>query len=76
MLRTGHHWLTKVHTDYAGWTDKYSGQSFPADDGFYKIVRHEPIGVVAGLVGYKHEEDVLLTLSVSSLGTDRWLLSD
>jgi acyl-CoA reductase-like NAD-dependent aldehyde dehydrogenase len=42
--------LTMNCTDYAGWTDKYSGQSFPADDGFYKIVRHEPIGVVAGYV--------------------------
>lgn len=34
--------------DYAGWVDKYAGQSFPADDGFYKIVRNEPLGVVAG----------------------------
>ncbi|KAK1763973.1 aldehyde dehydrogenase domain-containing protein [Phialemonium atrogriseum] len=35
---------------YAGWTDKYAGQSFPADDGFYKIVRNEPLGVVAGII--------------------------
>lgn len=33
---------------YAGWTDKYGGQQFPADDGFYKVVHNEPIGVVAG----------------------------
>lgn len=38
----------KERLDYAGWADKYSGQSFPADDGFYKIVRNEPLGVVAG----------------------------
>jgi hypothetical protein len=37
-------------SDYAGWIDKFAGQSFPADDGFYKIVRYEPLGVVAGYV--------------------------
>ncbi|KAL2834561.1 Aldehyde/histidinol dehydrogenase [Aspergillus pseudoustus] len=35
---------------YAGWIDKFAGQSFPADDGFYKIVRYEPLGVVAGII--------------------------
>ncbi|OJJ55389.1 hypothetical protein ASPSYDRAFT_92525 [Aspergillus sydowii CBS 593.65] len=35
---------------YAGWIDKFGGQSFPADDGFYKIVRNEPLGVVAGII--------------------------
>ncbi|ORY69034.1 aldehyde dehydrogenase domain-containing protein [Pseudomassariella vexata] len=35
---------------YAGWVDKHAGQSFPADDGFYKIVRNEPLGVVAGII--------------------------
>ncbi|GME50685.1 aldehyde dehydrogenase domain-containing protein [Neofusicoccum parvum] len=35
---------------YAGWTDKHAGQSFPADDGFYKVVRNEPLGVVAGII--------------------------
>lgn len=34
--------------DYAGWVDKFGGQTFPADDGFYKIVRNDPLGVVAG----------------------------
>ncbi|KAE8331411.1 aldehyde dehydrogenase domain-containing protein [Aspergillus sergii] len=34
---------------YAGWTDKYAGESFPADDGFVKIVRHEPLGVTVGI---------------------------
>jgi aldehyde dehydrogenase (NAD+) len=34
--------------DFAGWIDKFAGESYPADDGFYKLVRHEPLGVVAG----------------------------
>ncbi|KAG8165588.1 hypothetical protein KVR01_004140 [Diaporthe batatas] len=34
---------------YAGWVDKHAGQHFPADDGFYKIVRNEPLGVVAAI---------------------------
>jgi aldehyde dehydrogenase (NAD+) len=37
-------------TDYAGWIDKFGGQSFPADDGFIKIVSNEPIGVTAGII--------------------------
>jgi aldehyde dehydrogenase (NAD+) len=34
----------------AGWVDKLAGESFPQEDGFLKIVRHEPLGVVAGIV--------------------------
>ncbi|KND87156.1 Retinal dehydrogenase 1 [Tolypocladium ophioglossoides CBS 100239] len=37
---------------YAGWTDKYKGDYFPADDGFVKLVRHEPIGVCAAINPY------------------------
>ncbi|EXM12994.1 hypothetical protein FOTG_18534 [Fusarium oxysporum f. sp. vasinfectum 25433] len=35
---------------FAGWTDKLAGESFPQDDGFLKIIRHEPLGVTAGIV--------------------------
>lgn len=28
----------------AGWTDKHSGDYFPNDDGFVKLVRREPLG--------------------------------
>lgn len=36
--------------DYAGWADKIEGESFSTDgDGTYKIVRHEPLGVCAGI---------------------------
>jgi hypothetical protein len=35
--------------DNAGWADKIEGESFSADDGTYKIVRHEPLGVCAGI---------------------------
>jgi aldehyde dehydrogenase (NAD+) len=34
----------------AGWIDKFTGESFPQDDGFLKIVRNEPLGVTAGIV--------------------------
>ncbi|CEL11101.1 hypothetical protein ASPCAL14208 [Aspergillus calidoustus] len=34
---------------YAGWADKYAGESYPADDGFVKIVRHEPLGVTVAI---------------------------
>lgn len=38
-----------IFQDYAGWADKIEGESFGADDGKYKIVRHEPLGVCAGI---------------------------
>ncbi|KAF2020080.1 aldehyde dehydrogenase mitochondrial precursor [Aaosphaeria arxii CBS 175.79] len=34
---------------YAGWTDKQKGDYYPADDGFVKLIRHEPIGVCAAI---------------------------
>lgn len=35
---------------YAGWTDKFSGEAHPQENGFMKITRHEPLGVTAGVV--------------------------
>jgi aldehyde dehydrogenase (NAD+) len=35
---------------FAGWTDKFAGESYPQDDGFLKIVRNEPLGVTAGII--------------------------
>lgn len=29
---------------YATWIDKFSGESFPQDDGYMKVVRNEPLG--------------------------------
>ncbi|KAH9207558.1 putative aldehyde dehydrogenase [Leptodontidium sp. 2 PMI_412] len=34
---------------YAGLADKIEGDSFAAEDGTYRIVRHEPLGVCAGI---------------------------
>ncbi|KAG7410020.1 aldehyde dehydrogenase domain-containing protein [Fusarium sp. MPI-SDFR-AT-0072] len=35
---------------FAGWIDKVHGESWPADDGYMKIVRHEPLGVTVGII--------------------------
>ncbi|KAK7408106.1 hypothetical protein QQX98_009697 [Neonectria punicea] len=35
---------------FAGYADKFSGETFPADDGFLKIVTNEPLGVTCGIV--------------------------
>lgn len=41
-------WLGKLtYKLIAGWTDKQRGDYFPPDDGFVKLVRHEPLGYVA-----------------------------
>ncbi|CAI7632625.1 unnamed protein product [Penicillium pancosmium] len=37
---------------YAGWGDKIKGDSFRADDGFYKFVSHEPLSVCAGVTAW------------------------
>jgi aldehyde dehydrogenase (NAD+) len=38
--------------DYAGWADKIEGDSFNAEDGIYRIVSHEPLGVCAGVASW------------------------
>lgn len=42
----------KVFRYYAGWADKYSGDSYPPDDGFYKIVEQRPLGVCAAVTAW------------------------
>jgi aldehyde dehydrogenase (NAD+) len=37
---------------YAGWADKFPGQSHAAEDGFMKITHNEPLGVVVGVVPF------------------------
>lgn len=34
---------------FAGFTDKFMGESLPQEDGFLKIIRNEPLGVCAGI---------------------------
>ncbi|OQE13272.1 hypothetical protein PENFLA_c051G04395 [Penicillium flavigenum] len=40
----------EVFRYYAGFIDKFSGESYPQDNGYLKITRHEPLGVTAGIV--------------------------
>ncbi|KAJ2895269.1 hypothetical protein MKZ38_006734 [Zalerion maritima] len=35
---------------FAGWCDKFAGESYPQEDGFMKIVRNEPLGVTVGIL--------------------------
>jgi len=42
-------WDVANYADYAGWADKIEGRSYVEDNGYYKIVRYEPIGVCAGI---------------------------
>lgn len=45
--------LTKpTKLDYAGWADEIAGESFPSEDGFMRIVKHEPIGVCAAICAW------------------------
>ncbi|KAM3078296.1 hypothetical protein ACMFMF_004699 [Clarireedia jacksonii] len=40
------------HVDYAGWADKVKGDSYPPEDGFYKIVEQKPLGVCAAVTAW------------------------
>ncbi|KAJ4317086.1 hypothetical protein N0V84_007539 [Fusarium piperis] len=42
----------EVFRYYAGWADKLAGESFPSEDGFMRIVKHEPIGVCAAICAW------------------------
>ncbi|KAH7419742.1 aldehyde dehydrogenase [Cadophora sp. MPI-SDFR-AT-0126] len=44
--------MVEVFKYYAGWADKIEGRSYVEDNGFYKIVRYEPIGVCAGIASW------------------------
>ena len=35
---------------YAGWADKVTGQTIPSDGPFFVYTRHEPVGVVGGII--------------------------
>jgi aldehyde dehydrogenase (NAD+) len=41
--------MVSVYRYYAGWADKIAGKTFPENNGSYKIVRYEPLGVCAGI---------------------------
>jgi aldehyde dehydrogenase (NAD+) len=44
--------MVSTYRYYAGWADKIAGKSFSEEDGTYKIVRYEPIGVCAGIASW------------------------
>lgn len=37
---------------YAGWADKIAGEQYPADDGTYKIVSYQPLGVCGAILAW------------------------
>ncbi|KIX06828.1 uncharacterized protein Z518_04804 [Rhinocladiella mackenziei CBS 650.93] len=44
--------MVSVYRYYAGWADKIAGKTFPEDNGTYKLVRYEPVGVCAGIASW------------------------
>ncbi|OJJ43893.1 hypothetical protein ASPZODRAFT_73268 [Penicilliopsis zonata CBS 506.65] len=59
---------------YAGWTDKLRGDYFPADDGFVKLVRHEPLGVCAGINPFNAPVATLIMKAAPCLATGNVLI--
>lgn len=62
-------WIARVIRYYAGWCDKLEGDSLTDDDGFYKIVRHEPLGVCAGITPWNGPLMVLALKAAPALAT-------
>ncbi|KAI1349312.1 aldehyde dehydrogenase [Xylaria sp. FL0043] len=54
---------------FAGWCDKFAGESFPQDDGFLKIVHNEPLGVTAGIVPWNGPMAIAAFKSAPALAT-------
>ncbi|KAJ8119874.1 hypothetical protein ONZ43_g3273 [Nemania bipapillata] len=54
---------------FAGWCDKFAGESFPQEDGFLKIVRNEPLGVTAGIVPWNGPVATAAMKSAPALAT-------
>ncbi|PVH72279.1 aldehyde dehydrogenase [Cadophora sp. DSE1049] len=59
---------------YAGWTDKQKGDYFPADDGFVKLVRHEPLGVCAAINPYNSPVASFIVKAAPCLATGNVLI--
>ncbi|KAK5045666.1 hypothetical protein LTR84_009035 [Exophiala bonariae] len=59
---------------YAGWTDKQKGDYYPADDGFVKLVRHEPLGVCVGINPYNSPVASFIIKAAPCLATGNVLI--
>ncbi|OQU97187.1 hypothetical protein CLAIMM_03161 [Cladophialophora immunda] len=54
---------------YAGWTDKQKGDYYPPDDGFVKLVRHEPLGVCAAINPFNAPVSCFILKAAPALAT-------
>ncbi|KAH8697582.1 aldehyde dehydrogenase domain-containing protein [Talaromyces proteolyticus] len=59
---------------YAGWTDKLRGDYLPDDDGFVKLVRHEPLGVCAGINPFNAPVATLIMKTAPCLATGNTII--
>jgi aldehyde dehydrogenase (NAD+) len=67
QLKTEVPWIADMVRYYAGSCDKLEGENLPDDDGFAKIVRHEPIGVCAGITAWNWPLMVLVMKGAPAL---------
>ncbi|KAB8236160.1 aldehyde dehydrogenase family protein [Aspergillus alliaceus] len=54
---------------YAGWIDKFAGETFPPENGFMLITRHEPLGVTAGIVPWNGPMGIMGVKAAPALAT-------
>ena len=60
---------------FSGWCDKQKGDFLPADDGFAKIVTHEPLGVCAAINPFNAPVATMILKVAPALATGNVVVS-
>ncbi|RSL51080.1 hypothetical protein CEP54_011608 [Fusarium duplospermum] len=59
---------------FAGWTDKLAGETYPEEDGFFKFVRQEPLGVTAGIILWNAPTGSVCSKAAPALATGNCMI--
>ncbi|RSL63374.1 hypothetical protein CEP53_004423 [Fusarium sp. AF-6] len=59
---------------FAGWTDKLAGATYPEEDGFFKFVRQEPLGVTAGIIPWNAPTGGVYAKAAPALATGNCII--
>jgi len=59
---------------YAGWADKYVGQTIPVDGNYFCYTRHEPVGVCAAIVPWNFPVMLFLNKLAPALATGNTII--
>lgn len=64
----------KILRYYAGWVDKYVGQTIPVDGNFFCYTKHEPVGVCAAITPWNFPAMLFLNKLAPALSTGNTMI--